>query len=333
MKPLTILFFTSIFFVSITLGQQKTFIREYTYRASDADSKVSSREKALKEVKALLLEELGIYVESYVNYEVQEENGKLNKDFFTNEIKTISAGISEAKILEEKWDGYNYYVKAELQADPDDVVRRINQTLDKRRSSAVIDSLQILIQYSEVEIKARKEELSRYKKKVDLTNAELSTLKVETRQKENSIDSLTKEVSELKSKLSILDIQESELSEAQIQLIKEFNEMQSEARQFANNVLIGQVVTFEPQIQIENGTRTTLQSYRRNVYYRPRSGLVLFSYEDWYDLKWRYSRYIGAFKDEIAQEIIDSGDTDKALRLIRYTYSSQNLIKHSLPGY
>jgi len=37
----------------------KTFVKEYTYHAGDEDSRNSSRTIALREVKRLLLEELG----------------------------------------------------------------------------------------------------------------------------------------------------------------------------------------------------------------------------------------------------------------------------------
>jgi len=40
----------------------KTFIKEYTYQAGDEDSKNSCRVIALREVKRLLLEELGTYL-------------------------------------------------------------------------------------------------------------------------------------------------------------------------------------------------------------------------------------------------------------------------------
>ena len=41
-----------------------TFQKEYTYQASEYDSKVSCRALALEQVKRLLLEELGTYLES-----------------------------------------------------------------------------------------------------------------------------------------------------------------------------------------------------------------------------------------------------------------------------
>ena len=163
--------------------QKKTFIREYVYKASEADSKVSSRQKALTEVKALLIEELGTYVESYVNHVITDQNGVITKDFFTNEIKTLSAGITETRILEEHWDGYEYYIKAEIVADPEEVVRRINQTLSMRKSSDAIDSLKILLQSSGSELILKnnevtdlKEQLAVQTKKINSTQASLNGL-------------------------------------------------------------------------------------------------------------------------------------------------------------
>ncbi len=96
-----------------SFSQEKYFVREYKYTAGESDSKITAREKAIKEVKSMLLEELGIYVESYVNYNVKEIE-KINTSFFNQEIKTMSAGITETKILEEKWNGYEFYIKAQI---------------------------------------------------------------------------------------------------------------------------------------------------------------------------------------------------------------------------
>jgi hypothetical protein len=164
-------------------AQKKTFIREYIYEASETDSKVNSRQKALTEVKALLIEELGTYVESYVNHEITDENGIITKDFFNNEITTLSAGTTETKILEERWDGYEYYVKAEIIADPEEVVRRINQTLSVRKSSEAVDSLRILLSSSNSELTLKnnelvmlKDSLSFQQQKIDSTQSSLNTL-------------------------------------------------------------------------------------------------------------------------------------------------------------
>jgi hypothetical protein len=164
-------------------AQKKKFIREYFYKASETDSKVTSRQKALTEVKVLLIEELGTYVHSYVNHVVTDENGIITKDFFTNEIKTLSTGTTETKILEERWDGYEYYIKAEIIADPEEVVQRIKETLSVRKSSEAVDSLKILLKSSNSELKLKNNELAVLKKqltvqqeKIDSTQTSLNML-------------------------------------------------------------------------------------------------------------------------------------------------------------
>ncbi|NOU46216.1 MAG: hypothetical protein HOO86_04050 [Bacteroidales bacterium] len=212
-----------------TLAQDKTFIREYNYKAGETDSKISSRQKALTEVKALLIEELGTYVESYVNYEVAEENNKITRDFFTNEIKTLSAGTTETKIIEESWDGYEYYVKAEIAADPEEVLRRINETLSKRKSSEVIDSLNILLKSSNNELNSKNKEL-------DLVKSQLTTKQKEIDTKQSTLNSLNSELTQAKQKLASYQAQE-KLILSEIQAIEQ--KIKNATTKAVNNVRIG----------------------------------------------------------------------------------------------
>jgi len=47
----------------------KTFLRDYSYRASEADCKITARSIALNQVKTALLEEIGVYIETRRIYE------------------------------------------------------------------------------------------------------------------------------------------------------------------------------------------------------------------------------------------------------------------------
>lgn len=181
--------------------QKKTFIREYHYKASETDSKVSSRQKALTEVKALLLEELGTYVESYVNYQVTEEKKQITKEFFKSEIKTLSMGTTETKIVEESWNGYEYYVKAQIVADPEEVVRRINETLSKRRSSVVIDSLHLLLKNSTSELELKSKE-------IELLRVQVSKQTAEVQSKEKSLVLLNQQLAKARQELAAYETKE-----------------------------------------------------------------------------------------------------------------------------
>jgi len=94
-----------------------TFIKEYTYDAGDADSKLSCRTVSLIQVKRLLLEELGTYLEAETNV----ANFELTKD----QVTTITAGFVKTEIISEKWNGQSYWLKAQIEADPEEVVQSI----------------------------------------------------------------------------------------------------------------------------------------------------------------------------------------------------------------
>ena len=159
MKKLkNIILFTIIFLLNLTISfsqisnerKIRTFLREYTYDASELDSKVSSRVNALIELKRLLLEEVGVYIESNTTV----ENYLLTKD----EIIAISAGITETKVLDEAWNGKQYYIKAEIIVNIDDVDRKLNLLINER---------------------SKIKELEEAKKKADKAIAEIAKLKKE----------------------------------------------------------------------------------------------------------------------------------------------------------
>ena len=106
-------------FSSLSFAETKTFVEEYTYQASEADSKLSSRVIALEQVKRQLLEKLGTYLET----ETEINNYQLTKD----QIITLSAGIVRTEIIDEKWDGKIYSLKAQITADPKDVANSLEK--------------------------------------------------------------------------------------------------------------------------------------------------------------------------------------------------------------
>lgn len=124
--------FTIFFLVCVSnpaLADLKTFTREYTYQASEQDSKVSCRKNALTQVKRLLLEELGEFIESYT----EVKNFELTRD----DIISLTSGIVKTEIIDEKWDGKNYWIKAIVIADPDEVAISI----EKSRASISKDNI------------------------------------------------------------------------------------------------------------------------------------------------------------------------------------------------
>jgi tetratricopeptide (TPR) repeat protein len=111
--------FTILLSASLSFAEMKAFVREYTYEASELDSKSSCRAIALEQVKRLLLEELGTYVQSVTVV----KHYTLDQD----QITTLTAGVVQTRIREETWDGKKYWLKAEINADPDEVAASINK--------------------------------------------------------------------------------------------------------------------------------------------------------------------------------------------------------------
>jgi hypothetical protein len=175
-KKLTIVsaILATLIISSSALAETKTFIKEYTYQASEFDSKASCRTMALEQVKRLLLEELGTYLEN--NTEVK--NFELTKD----KITALTAGVVQTQVLDEKWDGKSYWLKAEVKADPENVAKSIdNLRKDQKKSEDL-----------EERVKKHDEAL----KEIEKLRSEMASLKndIEAKDKYNrSIETLTRE--------------------------------------------------------------------------------------------------------------------------------------------
>ena len=96
----------------------RTFVKEYTYRASKADSKESSHTIAVREVTRLLLEALAADLKS-----ITAARGlQLTKD----EIAMLSIGVVKIEVQDERWDARTYWLKAKVATDPDEFIKRID---------------------------------------------------------------------------------------------------------------------------------------------------------------------------------------------------------------
>jgi len=163
----------SVLLINNTCAQEKTFIKEYSYAASELDSKVSSRTIAMEQVKRLVLEELGTYLKS----DTEVKNFQLTSD----QITAFSAGIIKISVIDEKWDGRTYYIKAEIVADPQEVSNSIAKVLTDQTNSRILEetnkkadqSLQEIEKLrNELEtIKAKDKRLQDYEKAVDVLSA------------------------------------------------------------------------------------------------------------------------------------------------------------------
>ena len=137
---------------SPTLAGTKTFIKEYTYQASDFDSKISSRAIALEQVKRLLLEEVGTYLIS----ETDVKDFQLTKD----KITTLTAGIVQAEILIEKWDGKTYYLKAKMSIAPQEVTKFLEGLRENSQKNRELEEMKRKVDEALNKIKQLQDELA-----------------------------------------------------------------------------------------------------------------------------------------------------------------------------
>ncbi len=167
-------------FSSTAFAAEQTYIREYTYQASEADSKITARAIALQEVKRELLSELGTHVSALIKQQSSSDGRKLG----TEEIETLSAGVTSVQILDEKWNGSVYVLKAQIKADPADVLKSLNKMLDadakNKQISQLADNLS-KISGQNIQIA---ESLTQSKKETNAALAEIARLKKQLEEKQ-----------------------------------------------------------------------------------------------------------------------------------------------------
>lgn len=149
----------ALFLVSTANAETKTFVREYIYQASEVDSKISCRVISLEQVKRLLLEELGTYLESHTEI----TNFELTKD----QVVILTAGIVKTEIINENWDGntLKYLLRAKMTVDPDSVLKSIN---DLRKDSQKTRELEELRQKADKALK----EIVRLRKELEIAKGD-----------------------------------------------------------------------------------------------------------------------------------------------------------------
>lgn len=117
--------FTLVLQSPLVKAETVTFVRDYTYNASENDSKVSARTAALEQLQRAAIEEVGVQVESSVVSNKSVVQGKLKEEMLLN-FKLFSQALTKTKILEEKWNGESFYLKAEIEVDPNGITTAMN---------------------------------------------------------------------------------------------------------------------------------------------------------------------------------------------------------------
>lgn len=116
------------------MADSQVFVEQYTYNAGEADSKLTCRTVSLIQVKRLLLEKIGVYLES----RTEMQNYQITRD----EVVAITAGIVKLEILEETWNGELYSLTARIKADPEDIARSIDELRQQQGGMEKVEKLQ-----------------------------------------------------------------------------------------------------------------------------------------------------------------------------------------------
>jgi tetratricopeptide (TPR) repeat protein len=136
-------------------AQKKTFVRDYTYQASEDDSRNSARANATTQMRNILLREVGEFLHTEQTLTTDNHTQE-----YTEKIEAITAGIVEMKTLDEQWNGVTYYIKAEMTVDPADLERRIADVLNDKQKTKELEEARKRVQAAEAEVARLRKELA-----------------------------------------------------------------------------------------------------------------------------------------------------------------------------
>lgn len=198
------------------------FFKEYTYRASEDDSKNSSRKKAIQQIKILLSEEVGTHIESYLQIDKTIKNGVSFEDV-KQEINNLSVGITKLKVLDEDWDGKNYYIRASVAINTEttmtlllEAIKSKSSEKDIKRLNKILAEQKAAIKSSDEKIKqmnrkligqeisneARKNELMKLKKKQIQSNKKQQAYNRQISEEQRELNAIKKRIASTKNRIS-----------------------------------------------------------------------------------------------------------------------------------
>ena len=164
--------FVFLFATKLT-AQEKIFVREYTYEAGEMDSKLSCRAIVTSQIRTLLLNEVGVYVESENILKTADVGGKFYQDFVES-IATISAGVTKLEILDETWNGKTFWMKASISVDKQYLEESLKQLIKGRQNVKELEETKQQLYAATNEIDKLRTEMSSKNKSGDLVNKEKS---------------------------------------------------------------------------------------------------------------------------------------------------------------
>ena len=146
-------------------AQKKTFICEHTYPAGDNDNKNTSRTIATVEMRNKLLWEVGTYIRTE---QILVTTGSSQE--YAEKTEAITAGIVEMKILDEKWNGETYCIKAEMTIDPNEVEQKIKEIVDFKLKVKELEESRARTKAAEEEAARLRNEMAQLRQQMENKN-------------------------------------------------------------------------------------------------------------------------------------------------------------------
>ena len=165
-------------------AQTKTFTRDYTYQASELDNKVSCRANATTEMRNILLREVGTYMRTE---QILVTKGSTQE--YVEKIEAITAGVVEMKVLDEKWTGETFWIKAEMVINPKEVEQKIKEIAEDKEKVKDLADARARTKAAEEEIARLRAELAELRKQ----NANENEVKEKEKDYNKQIETLTAE--------------------------------------------------------------------------------------------------------------------------------------------
>ena len=182
----------------------KDFLREYTYKASEYDSKVTARSNAIEQSKLLLLEEIGTYIHSYVEIE-QKSSSNASSNFMSHEIRNITAGITNTTILNESWDGETYKLKTKISVNINDVVKKLRQAIEERKNNEDLIGLRKAVSEKDKIINKLSGEIKNQKELLESKEINLSSLSDELAHLHVKLNAYTQKQRKIETAITIIE--------------------------------------------------------------------------------------------------------------------------------
>jgi hypothetical protein len=181
----------------LAFSQTRVFHREYLYQASEDDGRNQARKKAIKEAQKLLLEDVGIIVESRQQLIAESTGGELS-EYFRKEINTYTLGKVSTTIIPEteKWDGSTYFAKFAMEVDTaaiykylDDIIKQKEQArADSLKKSREISDLQLAVEAARNSLEKEQGRENPLKIENDKKERQLKLAEMEKNNAQNALD-------------------------------------------------------------------------------------------------------------------------------------------------